>query len=166
MQEIVKKLVDDTEYEFHHLNPFQSADLLRRILTRLLKPLGSAFTSIKQAAGVLDEDIDVEKAFYALADNLDREIIDILKELLSVVRLGTGMEIQTDVHFRGRLLHMLKVAYGSFAHNYADFLAEKSGVLDVVRRTLTQARAMSTGSSGESSSQGSQPLPKSMRAGR
>ena len=162
MQGVEKFKVGDEEYEFRYLNPFQSADLLTRLLKKLLKPLGAAFGGkVKQAAGLLEQDSDIAGAFGALAENLDGETVAMLKELLSVVRHGTGMEIVQDEHFRGRILHMVKVAYKSFEYNYADFLAEKSVAQGILQRTMKQAFQTSTGSAG---AQSSPELPRSLKS--
>jgi hypothetical protein len=156
--------VENERYEFRHLDPIKASRLLVRVVKPLLRPLGEALSGAKGLAGILDSNMDgmnLGSAFGALADNLnDDEFNRLLLELLSVVRLETGMEINASVHFEGRVFHMHKVAFESFKYNFDDFLAETSGALGFLRRTTTRAQAGSTGSSGESSSRGSQPLPK------
>jgi hypothetical protein len=168
MQSVKKVKVDETEYEMHYLNPFLATDLLTRLMKKIIKPIGGVFNGVVSLAGILDKSLDqvsnsinIAGGFMELANNLDSEVVVMLRELLAPVRLGTGMEFQAEVQFEGRIMHMFKVAYASFEFNYADFLDAKSGALAVIRRALNQVKQMSTGSSGESLSQG---LPHSLKS--
>ena len=164
MQSVKKVKVDETEYEMHYLNPFLATDLLTRLMKKIIKPIGGAFSSVASIAGMLDQNIDqinIAGGFMELANNLDSEVVTMLRELLAPVRLGTGMEFQAEVQFEGRIMHMFKVAYASFEFNYADFLDAKSGAPAVIRRALSQVKQTSTGSSGESLSPG---LPRSLKS--
>jgi len=161
MQGSKKITVDENEYEFWYLDPFKSADLLMKISNKILKPIGAAFGGISDLEGIAEQKVDFKSAFMSLADNLNSDTTAIIRELLSVVHLGTGMELQPDVQFRGRVLHMFNVAFESFKYNYSDFLAEKSGVIGKIRRTLSQVLQTSSGSSGDPSSQ---KLPRSLKS--
>lgn len=162
MQEVTVYTVDNEEYEFRHMDPVKASRLLVRVVKPLLKPLGAALSGAKDMAGALDANLDMAGAFGALADTLNEDEFDrLLKELLAVVRLKTGMELIPSLHFEGRVFHMHKVAFKSFEHNFHDFLAEMSGAVGFLRRTMTQGQPASTGSSGASSSPA---LPRSLKS--
>lgn len=164
MQGFQKHTVDGDEYEFGMLDPFKASKLFAKIVKSFLQPLGALITGLKSASltSILDSNINFESAFAALSANVtEDEFNSMLKELLSTVRMGTGMEIDLGTHFLGRVFTMYKVAFKSFEVNFADFLDAKSGAVAFLRRALTRGQQASTGSSGGSSSP---ELPRSMKS--
>lgn len=162
MQEIKRQEVGGVEYEFYYIPPTKALPLGVRLAKMIAGPVGGAFDSGSGLAGALDSNINIGQALKDLAITDEKEFTAIVKELLGCVRLGTGMEINIDQHFEGKLLQMMEVAVKSFEHNYKDFFDVLRGRLgEVIRRVVpggdtTQAKRTSTGSSGASSSQGQQ----------
>jgi hypothetical protein len=156
--------IDGEEYQFGMLQPSKANRLFTKIVKSFLQPLGALLTGLKSKSltSILDADVNFESAFAALSGNVTEDDFEgMVMQLLSTVRLGTGMEFNIDLQFTGRLLHMYKVAYKSFEVNYADFLDAKSGVAAFLRRAMTPASQTQTGSSGGPSSP---ELPRSMRS--
>ena len=158
MQDIKKKEVDGVEYEFYHITPMKALPLGTRITKLIAGPIGGAFDS-GNMAGIVDSEINIGNAFKEIALLDEKEFTSIVKELLASVRLGTGMDINIDLHFEGQLKHMMNVAIKALEHNYNDFfvdLREKfGGFVRRVAPNTTQAKQPSSGTSGGSSSQGS-----------
>lgn len=159
MQERQKFEIDGQEYEFYYIQPSKALTLGARIAKMIAGPIGAAFDS-GSIAGVLDTDINIGRAFKEIAVTDEKEFASIVKELLGSVRLGTGMEFNVDIHFEGKIRHMMNVAIKALEYNFADFfgdLREKLGgfVRRVAPSDTTQGKQTATGFSGESSSQGS-----------
>jgi hypothetical protein len=159
MQPKQVKKVDGEDYEFYMLDPFKASKLLAKITRSIIQPVGALLTGLKSngLASLYNADVNFEGALGALAENItEDEFNAILSELLSVVRMGTGMELIIADQFSGRVFHMYKVAYKSFEVNFADFLDTKAGALAFVRQALTQAKPNSTGGAGAPSSPSAQ----------
>jgi Phage tail assembly chaperone protein, TAC len=161
MQDILKHTVDNDEYEFYFIAPEKALPLGAKIAKMIIGPIGSAFGDGAGLAGAIDSNINLAAAFKDLSSIDEKEFTKIVMELLGSVRLGTGMAINVNIHFEGRLMHMINVATKAMEVNYKDFfdaLKERFGglVRRVVPNHTSQGGSTSSGSSGGSSSQGSQ----------
>lgn len=135
--------IDDIEYQFGFLSPSKASKLLSKIVRSVLQPIGALIGGSKtnDKSGILDRDINFENALGTLSQNLTEEDFNlIILELLSSVNLGTGMMINHDQQFTGKIMHMYKVAYKSFEVNYSDFLDERSGIVAFLRQAFSQAK--------------------------
>lgn len=160
MQEVGKFEIDGEHYEIYHISPLKALPLGARIAKMIAAPIGGAFKA-GNIGSVIDNEIDLGNALKEIAALDEVEFTNIVKELLSCVRLGTGMELNVDLHFNGRLKHMMNVAVKSLQHNYKDFFEDLKGKLGgFIRRATpgitTPEKSESNGQSGGSSSQGSQ----------
>lgn len=137
------------EYEIRYLNTTKSLKILARLNQMILGPLGTIVSNVKgETKSVLDNQLNVEGAFKLLANNMDEEmVVQTIKELMTVVRLGTGMEFNFDMHFEGRPMHLLKVVRAVLEVNYQDFFDELAGVAGLLKKVMTPARPVETGSS-------------------
>lgn len=164
MQAPKKYVIDGKEYEIGHFMTSKSTKLLARLTKLVLGPLGAGLSGVGlskgdgEDGGGIDSDISVDKAFMALADNIDEDLIlNTIKELMSEVRLGTGGAIEFETHFMGETMHMLNVVKTVLEHNYGDFFGGMSGaVKSAIAMFTTQGKQTSTGQSGASSSRASQ----------
>lgn len=137
------------EYEIRFLNTTKSLEILARLNRMILGPLGTIVSNVKSdSASLLDSPLNIEGAFNLLANNMDEgTVVKTIKELTAVVRLGTGMEFNFDIHFEGRPMHLLKVVRAVLEVNYQDFFDELAGVAELVKKVMTPARQTGTGSS-------------------
>jgi len=136
------------EYEIRFLNTTKSLEILARLNQMILGPLGTIVSNTKgEAQSILDSNLDLEGAFKLLANNLDEgRVVQTIKELMTVVRLGTGMEFNFDMHFAGRPMHLLKVVRAVLEVNYQDFFDELAGVAEVLKKVIIPAKQTATGS--------------------
>lgn len=158
MQELKKYLIDGQEYEIGHFMTSKATKLLARLTKMVLGPIGAAFSGAEGIGKVADTEISIDKALGALAENLDEDmVLATIKELMSEVRLGTGMMIEFETHFMARTMHMLNVVKTVLEHNYGDFFGGVSGaVKSAITMFMTQGRQTSTAESGASSSRAQQ----------
>jgi hypothetical protein len=147
----IKKKVDGAEYEFSFLPPSTALKVLARINKLLLPSLGSIFSKLGKG-GLMDTDfssLNFESAATMLAERMDEDqILETIKELVGTVRHKTGMEVNFDVDFLGKPLHLLKVVKAALEVNYGDFFVELKGGLKKIQ-TSTQEKQTSPGKSGE-----------------
>lgn len=160
MQDVKKQEVDGVEYEFYFLSPLKALPLGTRIAKMVVGPLGGAF-NVGNVSKLMDSEINLGNALKDLAALDEKEFTSLIRELLGTVRLGTGMEINIDIHFQGKLKHMMNVAIKAMEYNFNDFFVDlRDGLGKFIRRVspsdMTQDKQQSSGSSGGSSSQGSQ----------
>jgi hypothetical protein len=157
MQQPKKYVIDGKEYEIGHFMTSKGTKMLTRLTRLVLAPLGAAFTGSKSADSLMDSEISIDKATAALSQNLDEDLVlSTIKELMSEVRLGTGMQIEFETHFAGDMMHMLNVVKTVLEHNYGDFFGGVSGaVKSAVKMFTTQESQASTAKSGGSSSRAS-----------
>lgn len=164
MQEMKKYKIDGEEYEIGHFMTSKSTKMFARLTKLVLGPIGAGISDNSGASmdSVLDSAIDIDKMLTAIAANIDEDqVVSTVKELMSEVRLGTGMQFNFETHFMGRLMHMMKVLKAVLEHNYADFFGGVSGAVSgAIQRFMSRATAASTAQSGASSSQGSRPSKK------
>jgi hypothetical protein len=162
MQDIVKETIDGQAYEFYYLPPSKAIRILTRLAKLVLGPFGLAIggggTSLANLAG---SEITLDKAFEKLSENLSEEEVErTIKELLSYVRLGTGMEMQIDIQFQGKIMHMLNVTRKALEVNYQDFFVGISAIVKkfakpVAAASTTPEPSLFANQSGELSPQGS-----------
>ena len=146
MQQPKKYTIDGKEYEIGHFMTSKATKMLARLTKLVLAPLGAAFTGSKSADSLMDSEISIDKATAALSQNLNEDLVlSTIKELLSEVRLGTGMQIDFETYFAGDIMHMLNVVKTVLEHNYGDFFGGVSGaVKSAIGMFTTQDRQVST----------------------
>lgn len=137
------------EYEIRFLNTTKTLEILARLNRMILGPLGTIVSNIKSDSNsLLDSPLNVEGAFNLLANNMDEgTVVRTIKELMTVVRLGTGMEFNFDMHFEGRPMHLLKVVRAVLEVNYQDFFDELAGAVELVKKVMIPVKRTVTGSS-------------------
>lgn len=125
MRETKREEIDGTIYELGHLSPGEAI----KVLTRITKIIGKSIDkdSLGDATNIIGS--DASGIIGKLVEQLDEELtLTTIKQLLSQVRICEGEKTILvsnvfEVHFAGRIYHMLKVVTASFKHNYSDFLA-------------------------------------------
>jgi len=138
MQGFKKVTVDKTVYEIHEMAPSKALRILTRIFKLAGIPLGQFASSVDDNDSLLKKKVDTDligKAVEKLAENMDEETVhDTVFELLECVRDKGGLEIDPDIHFQGKIFHMLKVVKEVLTVNYADFFGGLSVVSKAARR--------------------------------
>lgn len=156
MQSIEKYVIDDKEYEIGHFMTSKATKLLTRITKFILGPLGASLSDVNflDLDKIMESNITVDKAVMVLATQIDEEmVLSTIKELMSEVKLGTGMPISFETHFMGNTMHMFKIVRKVLEHNYGDFFGGLGGALrGAIARVATQGRQTSTSTSGDRSS--------------
>jgi hypothetical protein len=124
--------IDGHNYEFYQLGAVKSLKILTRILKIIGEPIGliTGEATVKDFLKTeLNSDI-LGKALKALTDKLDEElVVNTIKELLEPV-LCDGKRIQFDLHFQGRIGHLLKVVKAALEVNYKDFFGVSQSLLE------------------------------------
>lgn len=154
MQGVKKVSIQDKsdfiEYEIRNLPTTQSLRVLNRINRLMLAPIGSIVSNLElnKAQSVLDSKLNVESACKLLSENMEEEtVIKTIKELVSCATLGTGMQIDFDIHFEGRLMHLFRLVTAILKVNYQDFFDGLTALKDTVAKAVAKAGQASTGSS-------------------
>ena len=151
MRKEVTKIVDDQEYTFYALPATQSLGALTKIAKLICSTLGASLDnnndSIESLKALLISNFDYSKALQSFATRLDDE------EVLAIALLffsktshkGSGVlntKESVDVHFGGKVLHMINVFGIALSVEYSDFFAEGQGLESIISRakgSLTQA---------------------------
>jgi len=135
-----KTTIEGEAYELHYLDPEKSIRVLNRLIKiggpSIAKMFSNAsegtFTDLKSVSLVSVLDMEIEKAIgpivEALAFHLDEDVVwTIIKDLLSSVRMGTGMPLQMESQFLGKTRAMLMVVKEAIVFNYQDFFSGSKG---------------------------------------
>lgn len=155
--------IDGKKYLFTQLDPRRAARVYAFLLNKFGGTLGKALGSVKGGKGLLDADVDmkqlgeaVEHLFSSFDDDSTIQHMDTL--LSCIIFNGERMNLD-HLNFQGKMLHMSKVLKKSLEVNFSDFLEGSSGIAAKLKAMFStiQARQTSTGSSGDQSSQVSQP---------
>jgi hypothetical protein len=161
MQGVTKVSIQDKtdfiEYEIRNLNTTKALRILNRLNRLMLAPIGSIISNLdlKNASSALDSKLNVESACKLLSDNMDEDtVIQTIKELVSCATLGTGMPIEFDIHFEGRLMHLFRLVTAILKVNYQDFFDGLTALKDTVSKAVAKAvKKASQASTGLSTDQ-------------
>ena len=128
MRAVVEKDIDDLHYTITMLPASEGL----AIFTRLIKLVGKPFAALSNSGG-LDAEVSAKLlglALEALAENLDEEVVQkTIKDLMkSAIVNGQQASKIFDVHFAGRMGHMMKVLVFILEVQYKDFLDGLGGL--------------------------------------
>lgn len=132
-------------------------ELTASSLPKILEGLGSDNKEDREA--ILNAQIDSDRILEVVKDavlKLDEpEVAKNIERLIESVRHNSH-PINFETHFKGKLLHLMKVVVIAVQMNYSDFLGELSGRLSTEQRETNSGPPIqqSTGGSGESLAQG------------
>jgi len=145
-REAVEKTIDEEVYTFHQMDPMTSV----LILTKILKITGTSIgkATEQMAKGGIDnlmdakvDDVvrkmDIGEIVASLCDRLDEnEIKQIILAMTSQVHHKGQGEISKcfSVHFKGRIMHLIKVIGVAMEVEYADFFGEGSVLQGFLRQ--------------------------------
>jgi len=126
-REEIKKEIDGETYSFHQMGAIKSHNLLRKI-GAIVAPIFGALSNADGEESILDADIDLKNVIETLFDRAtESEVETILVTLLSQVHhhgVGQLDKTKIDIHFKGNIYRMYKVAYAAFEEEYSDFFGE------------------------------------------
>lgn len=127
MREGIKKIIDDVEYEIWHLPPRKAMAILTKLTKLFGEPIGKALGGVKNLDSSIDFDI-LGSAIGVLTNKLDEvEVQEIIDSLFKYVKIrnekGALMDVNIDLHFHGKIMHLLNVAGESLEVNFSDFFA-------------------------------------------
>ncbi len=146
-REAVEKTIDEEVYIFHQMDPMTSVMILTKILKITGGSLGKAVDQVAKSGidnlieaevGEIAEKMDIGSIVASLCDRLDEnDIRQIIITMLEQVTCKGKGEVSKcfNVHFKGRVSHLLKVVGAALEVEYADFFGEGS----VVQGFLKQA---------------------------
>lgn len=145
-RQVVRKVIDDREYDFYPMPP----KLAVKVLTRLTKIIGrplAELSGLVKGENDLDKILDnpmgmaiAARAASALVNNLEEDqVLVTIEQLLGPVHVKTPetqgtIPIQFDVHFEGRIGHLLKVVTAALEVNYSDFFAGNAVLAGIMAR--------------------------------
>lgn len=145
-RESVVKTIDGEEYTFHQLDPMTSTMILTKILKIAGTSVGMAVDQVAKSGvdNLMDAEVDavigkmdISSIVASLCDRLNEvEVREIIIAMTSqVICKGKG-EISKvfNEHFKGRILHLIKVVMAAMEVEYADFFAEGFGLQNLLRK--------------------------------
>lgn len=153
------RVIDGMKYGVYMLPPRLARKMLVRIFQVLAPSAGELFSR---------EDEEVSKAIGpALSSLADRLNDDDLEWMMSELAKVTTAEIASgkepfigaifDMHFRGKIAHMMKWFTFALEVQFSDFWSGSEGglggLIAMARAAVSQSPSTSTGSSGDQSSQ-------------
>jgi len=159
-----KKVIDGVTYEIMMLAPDQALEIAVKHMKLIGTFIGKAAGAVKPGAfsKTIDEAIDMGAAgmaITALTERLnEQDVKDIVNTMLTVVNIQTDnggfVPVKKDIHFSGKIFHMLKVVGAALEVNFGDFFAGLSGLKTFAQQAISmiQAKSISTPGSGESGS--------------
>lgn len=123
--------VDGVNYEIGRMPTSKAITLLTRLIKISGAPLARAFKTdgggeTSPVASLADAHLEkfIGPMIEGISERLDENmVLSLLKELISYVGAQGGQQIQFELHFQGRIFHLLKVAAEVLKYNYADFTA-------------------------------------------
>jgi len=129
MKKLSSKLIDNQKYEVGHWSLDKQLDIMVKLIKLLGEPVAMLLMGALQQKGSLKEVLNSQmssqinsEAIKAFTSRLNEaEIKTLLKECTEGL-LCDGKQISYDVHFMGRIFHLLKVALFCIRHQYQDFL--------------------------------------------
>lgn len=148
-KDLIKEVVvDELKYFIYIWNPEKATKWVRRCQEILLKPiaaaLGTNITAITES-NLEDINLDLEKGFNAYLSSVDeKDYVNYLKELVANIAYKS-QEIDFNTHFRGRILHLHKLAYAVLEYQLADFFdAVRGGATKYLSQMLKKDSKAST----------------------
>lgn len=154
------KTIDGTKYGVYMLPPKLARKMLVRIFQVLAPSAGEMFSRESEEVATV-----IGPVLSSLADKLSDDDLDwMMSELAKVSTAEVApskepfLEPLFDVHFRGRIAHMLKWFAFALEVQFSDFFDGSEGGLSGLLATIKAALAspspsISTGMSGDQSSQ-------------
>lgn len=126
--EMISKEIDGHQYEFSQFGAKKSLKILFRLSKIIGKPLSLLMGSIGDDKGkrLMDRDLKMDTigiAIEALTSNLDSdEAIALIQELTGLdACLCDGKKINFDMHYEGKLPHLMKVLWAALEVQYGNF---------------------------------------------
>ena len=133
MQGIKKINIDGQDYEIYNM-PLQATTKMLAKLVKMFGPAIGGLVGDDLSIKALDRKINVQSAIVLLAERIEEDSVwAMVMQLLGYVRLGTWAQIQPELQFEGKLMHMLNVVAAVLEHNFGDFFAALSGVTGLFR---------------------------------
>jgi hypothetical protein len=155
MRKEVVKIIENQEYTFYAMPATQSLKTLIKISKLLCSTLGAGLDAglatelkpIEQVKSILKDNLDLPKIFQELSRRLDEdEVLEAALLLFAQTsHKGSGRlnsQEVVDVHFGGKVRHMMKVFAAALKIEYADFFAEGQGLESIIsqaKENLTPA---------------------------
>lgn len=129
MKQISSKLIDGKKYEVGHWALDKQLDIMVKLIKLLGEPIAMMIMGSMQQKGSLKEMLDSNltaqmssEAIKSLTGRLNEaDVKNLLRECTDGL-LCDGKQISYDVHFMGRIFHLLKVTLFCIRHQYQDFL--------------------------------------------
>lgn len=129
MKKLSSKLIDNHKYEVGHWALDKQIDVMVKLIKLLGEPVAHLIMGALQQKGSMKDVLNSQmssqinsEAIKAFTSRLNEtEIKQLLKECTEGL-LCDGKQISYDVHFMGRIFHLLKVALFCIRHQYQDFL--------------------------------------------
>ncbi len=134
-KDLIKEVViDNMEYVVYIWKPDKATKWVRRCQEIIFKPiaaaLGTNITALTEA-DIANINLDLEKGFNAYLSSVsEKDYVEYLKDLVLNVSYKSK-EITFDTHFRGKILHLHKLAFAVLEYQLADFF-------DVAREGATK----------------------------
>ena len=129
MRKMTSGLIDGSKYEVGHWAIDKQLDIMVKLIKLFGEPIAMMLMGALQSKGGIKEALSSElsakssqEAIKALMGRLNEaEVKSLLRECTESL-LCDGKQIAYDVHFMGRIFHLLKVALFCIRHQYQDFL--------------------------------------------
>lgn len=146
-RELIKKIIDGSEYEFQQFGAKQSLKLLTRVLKIIGEPMALSVEAFEGEGKLLDRKISgkgLALAAKALTERLDQdEVVDLLTQFCShPACLCDGKQVEFNTHYEGRLGHLFKVFQAALEVQYQDFFGALSELRDSKAPVTTPAPPM------------------------
>lgn len=150
MRKTTSGMIDGSKYEVGHWPVDKQLDIMTKLIKLLGEPIAMMVMGALQQKGSLKEALSAELTMKASQESIkalmsrlnETEIKSLLREVTEGV-LCDNKQIAFDVHFMGRIFHLLKVALFCIKHQYQDFLdvlpGLASGALGAVPTTSPDA---------------------------
>ena len=126
----VVKEIDGQTYEIWHLPTEPAVKMLVKLTKLIGGPVGKAISGLTSSSGsILDANVGFDfigAAIGMLTNKLDEdEVLGIVKTMLKYVNKKTEkggfIEVDLDVDFQGKIMHLLNVVRAALEHNFSDF---------------------------------------------
>jgi len=133
MQGIKKVNIEGQDYEIYNL-PLQQATKMLAKIVKMFGPAIGGLVGDDLSVKSLDRKINVKSAIVMLSERIEEDAVwSMIMQLLGCVRLGTGSQIQPELHFEGKQMTMFKVVAAVLEHNFGDFFGALSGITGLFR---------------------------------
>ena len=147
MREVVSVTIEGQTYKIKPLATTISLRIMSRLVKLVGGPIGEA---LKSGNGFMDKELTdslpiVGTVINAITERLDEEIVlNTIKELLSTVIIVNGdkekpLSAIFEIHFEGRIFHLLKLVKEVLEVNYGDFFEGITGLKSKLGQVMGQA---------------------------